>query len=417
MFDGAYHKRLTTDLADWERSGRVSPQAASELRQALGPAPRGWSAASLMAVIGALLLGGALISFVAANWNGLPRLARLTMLLALIAAMFGAGGFARMRREARIAEICTFLGTIAFGGAIALVGQMYHLPRDFAGGFALWTIGALVAGLLTGSIGALSIATIASVFWTWAVTQDLGQSPHLAYLPVWLLLAFGAIRSDAPRLMSLVLLAGGASWMMSAPGFGLFGMRSAMSFWMIGIGLAVFATGLGFVLERRSGALRRFGEIMADYGFVGLGVAGLTIGYVGATLPITQIPVMAWLGLLAGSAGIGFVALGDGRGREAMLAGAAALLFIGLSLLLGWIFKPFGFMTASLVGGIVLVMAGRESDRRTRRLAGWIALGGIILSILTILAPSLLGNAIFLGVAGAGVFGLALFLRRRRAAS
>jgi hypothetical protein len=100
-----------------------------------------------------------------------------------------------------------------------------------------------------------------------------------------------------------------------------------------------------------------------------------------------------------------------------MLAGASALLFIGLSLLLGWIFKPFGFMTASLVGGIVLVMAGRESDRRTRRLAGWIALGGIILSILTILAPSLLGNAIFLGVAGAGVFGLALFLRRRRAAS
>jgi hypothetical protein len=417
MFDGAYHKRLTTDLADWERSGRVSPQAASELRQALGPAPRGWSAASLMAVIGALLLGGALISFVAANWNGLPRLARLTMLLALIAAMFGAGGFARMRREPRIAEICTFLGTIAFGGAIALVGQMYHLPRDFAGGFALWTIGAMVAGLLTGSIGALSIATIASVFWTWAVTQDLGQSPHLAYLPVWLLLAFGAIRSDAPRLMSLVLLAGGASWMMSASGFGLFGMRSAMSFWMIGIGLAVFATGLGFVLERRSGALRRFGEIMADFGFVGLGVAGLTIGYVGATLPITQIPVMAWLGLLAGSAGIGFVALCDGRGREAMLAGASALLFIGLSLLLGWIFKPFGFMTASLVGGIVLVMAGRESDRRTRRLAGWIALGGIILSILTILAPSLLGNAIFLGVAGAGVFGLALFLRRRRAAS
>jgi uncharacterized membrane protein len=417
MFDGAYHRRLTSDLDGWERAGRVSPQAAAELRAALGPAPRGWSAASLMAVIGALLLAGALVSFVAANWNGIPRLTRLALLLALILAMFGAGAFARLRERDRLAEICVFLGTMAYGGAIALVGQMYHMPRDFAGGFAVWTFGALAAGLLTRSVSGLTCATIASVFWVAALTHEPGGLPHLAYLPVWLLLAAGAVWTGAPRLMALTLLAGAAGWMMAIPVSEAFGSRGIGIVWIIGFGLAVLATGLGFLLERRSGAIARFGEIMADYGFVGLGLAGLTVGYIEKVPSLMQVPLMAWLGLIPGAIAIAVVARSEPRSREAMLAGAAALLFIVLSLLLGSVLKPFGFMTASLVGGIALVMAGRESDRRTRRLAGWIALGGIILSILTILAPSLLGNAVFLGLAGAAVFAFALLLRRRRAAT
>ncbi len=414
MFDAAYHRRLSADIVRWESQGRLSAPAASELRTALGPPPRGWSAAGLMAVIGALLLAGALISFVAANWNGVPRLARLGLLLALIASLFGAGGYARLREQDRIAEICTFLGTIAFGGAVALVGQMYHLPRDFAGGFALWTAGALAAGLLTNAAGALAIATVASVFWTWAVTQELGQGPHLAYLPVWLLLALGSIRRDAPRLMSLVLLAGGAAWMMSSWGGNLLADRGIARIWITGVGLAVLATGLGFQLERRAGPLGRFGEIMGDYGFVGLGVAGLTAAYIVKAPALADIPLMAWLGLLPGAIGIGLRAIGGPQQREAILAGTAVLLVILLTFILGAGLGPFGALGASLAGGIALVMAGRESDRRARRRSGWIALAGIILSILTVLAPSLLGNAVFLGIAGACVFALALFLRRRR---
>lgn len=413
MFDAVYHRRLTADLGRWESERRITPQAAAELRAALGPPPRGWSAAAIMGVIGALLLAGALVSFVAANWDGLPRLARLVLLIGLIAGLFGAGGVARLRRQDRIAEICVFLGTIAFGGAVALVGQMYHLPRDFAGGFALWTLGALVAGLLTNSAGALAIATIASVFWTWAVTQELGQGPHLAFLPVWLLLAAGAIRRDVPRLMSLVILAGAAGWLISAHGTAADVFRGAMAFWFTGLGLAVLATGLGLLVENRDNPVGRFGEILADYGFVGLGLAGLTVGYIDRWPSLLQVPVMAWLGLLPGAAALALMAFRR-NSREATMAGAAALVFVVVPLVLGGLLRPFGFMAASIAGGITLVLAGRESPRRARRLAGWIALGGIILSILTILAPSLLGNAIFLGIAGLGVFALALFMRRRK---
>ena len=54
-----------------------------------------------------------------------------------------------------LADLCASVGAIIFGAGIALVGQMYHLGGDFAGGMLLWAIGALAAAALTGSRGAL----------------------------------------------------------------------------------------------------------------------------------------------------------------------------------------------------------------------------------------------------------------------
>ena len=64
--------------------------------------------------------------------------------------------------------------------AIALVGQMYHLGGDFAGGMLLWAGGALVAAALTGSRGALAVALVAGSVWSGMRVFETHDVPHLA---------------------------------------------------------------------------------------------------------------------------------------------------------------------------------------------------------------------------------------------
>ena len=60
------------------------------------------------------------------------------------------------------------MGAIIFGAAIALVGQMYHLGGDFAGGMLLWAVGALATAALTRSRGALAVALAAVNVTIWS---------------------------------------------------------------------------------------------------------------------------------------------------------------------------------------------------------------------------------------------------------
>ena len=62
--------------------------------------------------------------------------------------------------------LCAAVGAIVFGAGIALVGQMYHLGGDFAGGMLLWAMGALATAALTGSRGALAVALVAATIWS-----------------------------------------------------------------------------------------------------------------------------------------------------------------------------------------------------------------------------------------------------------
>ena len=99
----------------------------------------------------------------------------------LIAGMVVAGGlgawFAATGRTV-LADLCASIGAIIFGAGIALVGQMYHLGSDFAGGMLLWAIGALAAAALTSSRGALAVALVAASLWSGMRGIEEMNSPH-----------------------------------------------------------------------------------------------------------------------------------------------------------------------------------------------------------------------------------------------
>ena len=140
MFDRTYRQRLEADLAQWEADGVITPVAVTAIRLALPPLAPAFNIATVVAMLGGLLIAAAFLAFVAAHWLEISRLLRLAILLAGIVSAYGLGGWFARAGKPVLADLCASVGSITFGAGIALVGQMYHLGGDFAGGMLLWAV-------------------------------------------------------------------------------------------------------------------------------------------------------------------------------------------------------------------------------------------------------------------------------------
>src|SRR5262249_49539573 len=156
-----------------------------------------------------LLIAAAFLAFVAANWTAIARPLRFAILLAgIVAAYVTAALFDRAERD-HLADMSVGMGSIIFGAALALVGQMYPLGDDFVGGMLLWAAGALAAAALTGSHSALAVALAAGCIWS-GMRVDETSSVHPQFGIFWLIAAVLALSwrtTVARHLVSVAALA------------------------------------------------------------------------------------------------------------------------------------------------------------------------------------------------------------------
>src|SRR6478672_3203917 len=207
MFDRAYRQRLEADLERWEANGVVTPAATAAIRVALPPLSPGINIAVVVAIVGGLLIAAAFLAFVAAHWTEIARLVRFAILLAGMVVAGGLGAWFAATGRIVLADLCASIGAIIFGAGIALVGQMYHLGDDFAGGMLLWSIGAFAAALLTGSRGALAVGLSAACIWTCMRVYDVPDALHLQFVVVWLIAAAVAFVWNSRVAAHLVAIA------------------------------------------------------------------------------------------------------------------------------------------------------------------------------------------------------------------
>lgn len=158
-----YKARLREDLDGWIADGLV-PAGSREAILARVAEPRRLEASQALAAVGGLLLGVAVIAFVAANWNGIPRLPRFGLVLGLFLGVCAGGAWAGDRRPlAR--NILMLVASLVFAAAIGLTGQIFDITGDpvaalrgaglaaFLLAFAGRSSGAAVAGLVFLGIG------------------------------------------------------------------------------------------------------------------------------------------------------------------------------------------------------------------------------------------------------------------------
>ena len=190
----SYVSNVKAEIARWRSQGMIDAETAQRLTQDIeARRGRGVSFGSVIGALAAILLAAAILLFVAANWEAFPRLVRVALLFALIAAGYIGGAITKLRGARVWGESLYMIAAAAFGASIALIGQMYHLSGDEVQAIAIWAAGTAFASAMLRSpiltVGSVLLAAFWMVSTSDGVWSSTGPSSWflLSVLVLWLL--------------------------------------------------------------------------------------------------------------------------------------------------------------------------------------------------------------------------------------
>ncbi|ANL46577.1 hypothetical protein AMC87_CH01887 [Rhizobium phaseoli] len=214
-----YRGRLERDLSLWVGKGLLGEETAGVLLAEYDSRPASFSLGRVLMALAAVLLAAAVLLVVASNWEAIPRLVRVGAILALIWAVHVAAALMLARGAAAAAGGLLVIGAMSFGGAISLVGQMYHLSGDEQTVMYLWFAIAAVSAVLFRSGAVVVVAG----FLSWAsfavylenhdthwIGLDPWMAPIMAVIVIALVRYTGAARA---RHLAYLLLIGWLAWL------------------------------------------------------------------------------------------------------------------------------------------------------------------------------------------------------------
>ncbi|WP_394891738.1 DUF2157 domain-containing protein [Mesorhizobium sp. AaZ16] len=211
----SYASRVRQDILRWTELGLIDTATGDALRRDTEANERkSLSFGSVLAVMAALLFGAAILLLIAANWDAFPRLLRVGVLFAIIFAAYVGGALLKSRGNSAVAEGAWLVGAAAFGGSIALIGQMYHLSGDEADAVLTWCAGTALAAAALRS-GPLTVAAVGLAS-SWLFLEGVAvwsetHVPHsfvLVAIGLWLLSYWTESRASRNLLLlSLIFYA------------------------------------------------------------------------------------------------------------------------------------------------------------------------------------------------------------------
>lgn len=436
MLDNLYRKRLIKDLPVWRDKGWVSADGAEHILAGLSGGEDQARFPIVLGFLGAVLIAAAAMTFVAANWEEIPRLARLGLLLAGMGIAYGFAVALQRRGYDLLADAAVTAGAAAFGAAIMLVGQIYHIQKDFPAGVALWSLGALIAAVLANSRGALAIAFAGFAFWSFLGAEDPGWIVHWPSLlaiaaSTWLAVAWNWPAGRHLAVLALLFwlvatvftLAGRYDW----PG------HAAYTTLLVSAGL-LWAVAHWNLRETPLRAWSAYLDTLAPYALAGLLALLLILQFAGDVFPepVTADeagpflnPYILALGLLAASALALVPTIRSGAFTR--LDATVLLSALAIPLAVAFLADSGQFLALSTDPGRSVILAAtligiavwltayghRRSSRITVNLA-LIAFGAEVLYIYLETFGSLLDTALFFLLGGVLLIALAWFLNRMR---
>lgn len=315
-----YLKQLTVDLPRWVGLGYVSePNAALILKDAEANQKESWFRLPLiLSMLGGLLVFAGIISWVAGNWDTLPRLTRVIMLVGAMIGSLAAAHASRTKGSEGLAQGFAFFAALMFGADIMLIAQIYQLPANPPGGALLWALGATAVAVLWPSQLCMALAFALAAVWSWFATSGrtgdifdlIFSTPHHLHLPFLLLwgalAAYSVQRGWAKALhlagMSLAFWCGHTL-------FALFDEESVRVAGVALVGLVGLLTAAGHVLKiAKPGAGIVSKYIWALFAFWLLMVSAPEVYREVLRHGDEGLPVSLCLLLLAASAGAAFFA-------------------------------------------------------------------------------------------------------------
>lgn len=190
----SYRDRVKADLERWIGAGLVAPDKREAILASI-PETRRLDAATALAWVGGILAGVAVIAFVAANWDGMSRLARFAILLSTFLALAGAAAWASHRERPLLSNIALTIAALVFASSVGLTGQIFDIVGDpaaasYGAGVAAFALA--LAGRSTGAAVASLVFVALGDFADASMFSSESQAPWM--LPAAPLAAFLALR-------------------------------------------------------------------------------------------------------------------------------------------------------------------------------------------------------------------------------
>lgn len=160
-------------------------------------------------MMAAALFAAAILIFVAANWEEIPRLMRVGMLLTLIFAGYVGGALFKLSGHEAVGEAGWLIAAAGFGASIALIAQIYHLSGDEVQAVFVWGAGVALAAAALRSGPLTAGAVLLAGVWMVMVPiySDWGWSePPLIWLAIACVLYLLSFWTRSPLARHMILL-------------------------------------------------------------------------------------------------------------------------------------------------------------------------------------------------------------------
>lgn len=192
MASDKFRQQLQQEMEQWRSQGIISADQARQLAERYEFSQLDGMArdrfVTVVLGIGSVLLGLGVITFVAANWQAIPRELKLLLLLLLFVGVNVTGFYLWSqpplpdRQESgrqRLGQGLLLLGALILGANLALMGQMFHINGSSADLCIVWGFAVLgmAYGLRLTSLGALAIFLVGIGFWNGISGWDWNNPP------------------------------------------------------------------------------------------------------------------------------------------------------------------------------------------------------------------------------------------------
>ncbi len=165
MASEKFRQELRSESQQWRQDGLITPEQAQQLTDRYQLDRLDQQASSrftfLLIVVGSVLIGLGIITYVAANWQDIPKIFRTLLLFGLFT-VANLSGFWLHRKSDKLQQILgqglLLIGGMTLGATMALMAQMYHISGPLHPLLITWSIGVAVMAycLRNGPLGVLS---------------------------------------------------------------------------------------------------------------------------------------------------------------------------------------------------------------------------------------------------------------------
>src|SRR5262245_28600857 len=184
-----FRAALKREIPAWTEQGILAEDNAARLRSLYELDDLRKESSRLLSAalftLGSLMVGGGVISFVAAHWNEISRGPKVVLLFAALLIFHIAGYWLRYRSAwPRLGHALIFCGCLVFGASIGLMAQTYQVSGAWYGMFGVWALGSLAMAWAARSWITGLLVIVTSFTWFVGFADDYHERLAIVYPPL-----------------------------------------------------------------------------------------------------------------------------------------------------------------------------------------------------------------------------------------